>query len=281
MHLGNARTALLVWLQMRSQRGRLILRIEDLDTQRTRDFAYASIREDLSWLGLDWDLEFRQSERQAIYLDYLQQLDLYPCFCSRKEIRQAVSAPHGQELVYPGTCRSKVAAHEAGQPAWRWRVPEQTVRATDLQLGTLVQHLPTEVGDFVLQRNDGCIAYHLAVVIDDALMGVSHVLRGADLWEATPRQMALQQALGFETPVYCHVPLLRDFRGERLAKRQGAPPLAELRQRGENPEQILSELARSLGWEVPDRVSAQDLLQDYGQALARGDMALAALRENG
>lgn len=266
MHLGNARTALLAWLLCRSSGGRLILRLEDLDSQRVRDFAYDAIRRDLAWLGLDWDAEYLQSERLDIYAAYLSRLDTYPCYCTRKEIQAVASAPHDQELVYPGTCRlHKPRAERA--PAWRWRAPEQTIQVQDLRLGQLVQHLPSDVGDFVLQRNDGCFAYHFAVVVDDGLMGVNQVVRGEDLWFATPRQVALQQALGFPRPVYCHVPLMRDFRGQRLAKRQGAPPLAALREAGENPGRVLAELARSLDWTVPDEVSARELLKHYGRRL--------------
>ncbi|MBF2052572.1 MAG: tRNA glutamyl-Q(34) synthetase GluQRS [Candidatus Sericytochromatia bacterium] len=266
MHLGNARTALLAWLLCRASRGRLILRLEDLDTQRVRDFAYDAIRRDLVWLGLDWDAEYLQSDRLEIYTAYLSQLDTYPCYCTRKEIQAVASAPHGQELVYPGTCRLHPPRSERA-PAWRWRVPAQTLQVQDLRLGQLVQHLPSDVGDFVLQRNDGCFAYHFAVVVDDGLMGVNQVVRGEDLWSATPRQVALQQALGFQRPMYCHVPLMRDFRGQRLAKREGAPPLAALREAGEKPGRVLAELACSLGWTVPAEISAQELLTHYGMRL--------------
>lgn len=266
MHLGNARTALLAWLLCRASGGHLILRLEDLDAQRVRDFAYDAIRKDLAWLGLDWDTEYLQSERLAIYAAQLEKLDVYPCYCTRKEIQAVASAPHGQEWVYPGSCRTHKTVSDRS-PAWRWRVPNMTVQVQDLRLGTLAQHLPVEVGDFVLQRNDGCFAYHFAVVVDDGLMGVNQVLRGEDLWSATPRQVALQQALGFQRPVYCHVPLMHDFQGQRLAKRHGAPPLAALREAGESPGRVLAELSRSLGWEVPAEVSAQDLLRLYGADL--------------
>lgn len=268
MHLGNARTALLAWLHSRALGGLHLLRFEDLDTGRVRPWAYDTTRRDLEWLGLDWDAEFRQSERLSMYADAVSRLtaagETYPCTCTRREIRQAIEdsagAPHSHEPVYPGTCRLHAAL--PGRPAaLRWHVPDEVVCVTDaLTRTTLCQNLPAEVGDVVLQRNDGVYAYHLAVVVDDALMGVTDVVRGADLWTATPRQVALGRALGSAPPRYLHVPLMTDFRGERLAKRGGAPPLRALREGGEEAGRVLSALARSLGWEVPERVSAAELL---------------------
>lgn len=262
MHLGNARTALLAWLQVRAAGGTLILRIEDLDSTRMRPWAYAALSLDLAWLGLDWDQEYTQSQRRDIYAAYLPRLDTYLCSCSRKDIAEAASAPHGLEAVYPGTCRFGPINPERPL-ALRWRVPDQIMTVSDQCLGDLQQSLLGDVGDWVLRRNDGVYAYHLAVVIDDGLMGVTHVVRGADLWLSTPRQVALQQALGFMTPVYTHVPLMHDFRGERLAKRNGAPSVAALRTAGENPQRVVADLARSLGLEVPDMVSASELLQAF------------------
>lgn len=188
-----------------------------------RGWAFDTTRRDLEWLGLDWDAEFVQSERLDVYAEAVAQLDTYPCTCTRREVLAAIQAsagaPHGEEPVYPGTCRA--GSVNPGRPAaLRWRVPDETVCAHDVLTGeTLCQHLHGEVGDFVLRRNDGAYAYHLAVVVDDGLMGVTDVVRGADLWPATPRQVALQKALGSPTPRYLHVPLMTDFRGERLAKR--------------------------------------------------------------
>lgn len=275
MHLGNARSALLAWLQMRALGGRMLLRIEDLDKGRCRDFAYDALRQDLSWLGLSWDAEYIQSERLELYAQALAQLSTYTCSCSRKDIREAASAPHeptvGEALppVYPGTCRSG-PSHPERPLAIRWCCSPSTVCVRDLRLGELCQQLATEVGDLVLRRNDGVYAYHLAVVVDDGLMGVTHVTRGEDLWAATPAQVALQQALGYRRPVYLHLPLMRDFRGQRLAKRQGAPPLAALREAGESPEKVLAELAQSLGWHVPEQVSADELLQVFGHQVVMG-----------
>ncbi|OLV18033.1 tRNA glutamyl-Q(34) synthetase GluQRS [Deinococcus marmoris] len=267
MHLGNARTALLAWLHTRAHGGRHILRFEDLDTGRVRNWAYDATRRDLEWLGLDWDAEYLQSERLELYAEALARLDTYPCTCTRKEIAAVIQAsagaPHGEEDVYPGICRS---GSDPGRPAARrWRVPDETVCVSDGLTGeTLCQHLRSEVGDFVLQRNDGVFAYHFAVVVDDADMGVTDILRGTDLWTATPRQVALQGALGVPTPRYLHVPLMTDFRGERLAKRDGAPPVMALREAGESPGKVLSELARSLDFlplrAVPDEIGAADLI---------------------
>ncbi|SMB92311.1 glutamyl-tRNA synthetase [Deinococcus hopiensis KR-140] len=276
MHLGNARTALLAWLHSRALGGRHLLRFEDLDTGRVRPAAFGTTRHDLEWLGLDWDAEFVQSQRLEVYGATLARLSgmgqTYPCTCTRREVMQAVEesagAPHGAEPVYPGTCRLR-PSHPGRPAAIRWRVPDQTVCVTDaLTRETLCQQLPTEVGDFALQRNDGVFAYHLAVVVDDAAMGVTDVVRGADLWTATPRQAALQEVLGFPTPRYLHVPLMTDYRGERLAKRGGAPSLQALREGGESSGRVLSALVRSLGWEVPAEVKATDLLSLWRELLS-------------
>ncbi|GGJ32830.1 tRNA glutamyl-Q(34) synthetase GluQRS [Deinococcus roseus] len=259
MHLGNARTALLAWLHARSQNGRFILRFEDLDHTRVRPYAYDSIRSDLEWLGLDWDEEFIQSERIELYDQAFKKLDTYPCSCSRKDILESASAPHGAELVYPSTCLK--GGFRSDRPfSWRWKVPDVTVTLQDHLAGTLTQHLPSEVGDFVLRRNDGVYAYHLAVVVDDARMGVTEVVRGFDLFAATPRQVALQQTLGYSVPEYWHVPLMKDFQGVRLAKRNGAPSLHDLRNNNINPSAIVAELTKSLGYDAPGPISPMDLV---------------------
>ncbi|PTA69733.1 tRNA glutamyl-Q(34) synthetase GluQRS [Deinococcus arcticus] len=273
MHLGNARTALLAWLHTRAHGGRHLLRFEDLDTGRVRPGAADATRRDLAWLGLDWDEEVVQSARLPLYEAALARLDTYPCTCTRKEVQAAIQAsagaPHGAEPVYPGRCRAGTA-HPGRPAARRWRVPDTVVCAHDALTGqTLCQHLPRDVGDLVLQRNDGVFAYHLAVVVDDGEAGVTDVVRGADLLSATPRQVALQGALGLPTPRYLHVPLLRDYRGERLAKRGGAPPLSALREGAEAPGRVLAELARSLGWLVPAEVGLDDLLPLWRAELAK------------
>lgn len=264
--MGNLRTALLVWLQMRHLGGRVILRIEDLDTGRCREAAEHSILQDLSWLGLDWDAFYRQSDRTAYYAEAMQQLQTYPCSCSRKDIQEAISAPHGRTRVYPGTCLSHPL--KKNRPtARRWHTPEMRVCVEDLYQPALCYDLTRQVGDFVLQRNDGAFAYHLAVVVDDGLMGVTHVVRGKDLWRATPQQVALQTCLSFPRPLYGHVPLLYEA-GKRMAKRDGSRGLTAYRAEGMTPQQVLSLLARSLDWDVPDSVSLESLLA----AIQRGEI---------
>ena len=265
MHPGNARTALLAWLHTRAHHGRHILRIEDLDTGRVRPGMTDLIRTDLTWLGLDWDCEYIQSKRGEYYAAALARLRTYPCTCTRREITEAIQssagAPHGAEPVYPGTCRHQTTDRPAAQ---RWTVPDETICLTDGWTGEpLCQHLSSEVGDFVLQRADGVYAYHLAAVVDDAEMKVTDVVRGADLLSSTPRQIALQRALGYPTPRYCHVPLMTDFAGERLAKRSGAPTVQAIRESGIAPQRVLAVLARSLGWAVPQEVGAAELIQVY------------------
>ena len=272
MHLGNARTALLAWLHSRVVGARHLLRFEDLDRGRVRPWAYDLLRLDLEWLGLTWDEEYIQSERLDLYETALRRLPSYPCTCTRRDIQAAIQdtagAPHGAEPVYPGTCRSG-PSHPDRPAALRWRVPDLTVCAHDVyRQETLCQHLPAEVGDIVLRRNDGVYAYHLAVVVDDAAMGVTDIVRGADLWTATPRQIALQGALGAPTPKYLHVPLMTDHQGLRLAKRDGAPPVRTYREQGTPPGRLLAELARSLGWAVPDEVTADDLRVHWRAELA-------------
>ena len=276
MHLGNARTALLAWLQARAIYATHILRFEDLDHSRVRPFAFDSIRRDLEWLGLSWDLENVQSQRLEHYAAALNQLETYPCTCSKREIEAIASAPHGQEPIYPQTCLNGGAVldkaaltrpvRRADTPAaLRWRVPEETVRFTDHLLGPLEQNLALEVGDFPLRRSDGIYAYHLAVVVDDALMGVTHVLRGADLLSSTPRQIALQRALEYPTPQYWHVPLMTDYRGERLAKRNGAPSVTNLRESGYSAGALHADLVRSLGWLDVVQLELPELLERFKQ----------------
>ncbi|GGJ64446.1 glutamyl-Q tRNA(Asp) synthetase [Deinococcus aquiradiocola] len=266
MHLGNLRTALLAWLQARSVGGDFHLRFEDLDTGRVRPAAYDITRRDLAWLGLDWDSETRQSDRQHHYAHALSRLPTYPCTCTRREVlaamQDAAGAPHGPEPVYPGTC---LHGHDPARPAARrWHTPDARVCVPDHWTGEQVcQTLKTDAGDFVLRRNDGVYAYHLAVVVDDALTGVTDVLRGQDLQAAMPRQAALAGALGYAAPRYWQVPLLTDYRGERLAKRGGAPSVQALREGGQDPARLRAELLASLGWPVGESVGVPEALGAY------------------
>ena len=255
LHLGNARTFLLAWLQARAAGGRLVMRVEDLDPQRSKAEHERRQLADLRWLGLDWDEgperggphgPYRQSERGELYAAALAELDHYPCTCTRRELREASVAPHGREPVYPGTCRGG-PSHPERPAARRWRVPRGRVCVDDRLLGERCEDVGEEVGDFVLRRADGAWAYQLAVVVDDADMGVTEVLRGADLWPSTPRQVLLQRSLGLPTPRYTHVPLVVGPDGGKLNKRHGAPDLSALREAGVDPRRVLARLAQSAG----------------------------------
>lgn len=275
-HLGNARTSLIGWLSARKAGGAMIMRVEDLDPQRCRPEFEASQLEDLRWLGLDWDEgpdvggphgPYRQSERALLHAEHAARLDTYPCTCTRREIHEASTAPHGMEAVYPGTCRQG-PTHPERPAALRWRAPDDVVRVGDALAGSLGQNIAGEVGDFVLRRNDGAWAYQLAVVVDDAHMGITEVCRGADLWTSTPRQVALQRALGFDAPVYAHVPLVLGPDGRKLNKRHGAPDLTALREGGADPRAVVAALARSAGLldAGVGRVSPAELVPDFEMA---------------
>jgi glutamyl-tRNA synthetase len=237
LHLGNLRTAMLAWLSARKAGGRFLMRMEDLDAGRVRPGVEERQLADLAAIGVDWDGPVvRQSERLGLYADALAQLDadglLYPCFCTRAEIREAASAPHGAlpEGAYPGTCRAlsqreRAEREAAGRPpALRVRAGSARVELDDGLLGRLTG----TVDDFVVRRGDGAYAYNLAVVVDDARQGVDQVVRGADLAESTPRQAWLARTLGLSRPEYVHVPLVLGPDGARLAKRHGAVTLREL-----------------------------------------------------
>lgn len=285
LHLGNLRTALCAWLWARRAGGSFVLRIEDLDQPRVRVDATARMLADLRWLGIDWDEgpevggpfgPYYQSERQALYLDALATLRargvLYPCYCSRAELTRLASAPAPGEdgPRYPGTCRTLSAKqrqqHErAGKrPAWRVRLPEGMVNFMDLVQGPQTQDVAAAVGDIIVQRSDGIIAYQLAVVVDDGWMGITQVVRGADLLASTPRQIALGRLLGWPQPAYAHVPLLTDATGAKLSKRERSAGLAPLQAAGMSPEVVIGQLAASMGM-VPDAtpISMHDLLMRF------------------
>lgn len=285
LHLGNLRTALLAWLFARAAGGEFILRVEDLDRPRVRPGATEGMLADLRWLGLDWDegpdvggayAPYAQSERQALYETYLQRLSeaglVYPCYCSRAEIARAASAPHGDEGPrYPGICRHLSAArrraYEAAgrRPSLRFRVDdERVVSFRDLVAGQVSQHVQESVGDFILRRSDGIFAYQFAVVIDDGLMRVNQVVRGADLLSSTARQILLFETLGFAVPAFAHVPLWLDSAGQRLSKRIQSAGLQPLRAGGATPELIIGQLASSCGLAQPgELVSASQLAARY------------------
>jgi glutamyl-tRNA synthetase len=267
LHLGNARTALLAWLDARSRGGGLAMRVEDLDGPRVRPGLEARILEELRWLGLDWDEgpdvggphgPYRQSERGDRYAAALDRLRagglVYPCFCSRAGIAQASQAPHASDEGprYPGTCRDLSPAERTARgarrpPAWRFRVPDGPVGFRDGFHGKCSFDVAATVGDFVVARADGVPAYQLAVVVDDGAMEVTDVLRGDDLLPSTSRQLLLYRALGLPPPRFVHVPLVVGPDGERLAKRHGALSVGELRERGADPAAVVGLLAAASG----------------------------------
>jgi glutamyl-queuosine tRNA(Asp) synthetase len=274
MHLGNARTALLAWLQARAASGTFVLRLEDLDVGRVRVGAADLILRDLEWLGLDWDEgwdiggplgPYVQSKRSSTYEAYAARLETYPCTCTRKEVEAAASAPHemdGLEPRYPGICRDGVT-HPERPRALRFRVPDLEVKFSDGFRGEYAQNVQRSVGDFVIRRNDGVWAYQLACVVDDIEMQITDVLRGEDLLSSTPRQMLLYEAFEQLKPRFWHVPLMTDYHGERLAKRGGASSLRALRDGGANSRAVLRDLAQSLGWAVNAPCEARDLLEVF------------------
>lgn len=279
LHLGNAWAFLLAWLSARARGGELILRMEDIDPRRSRPEYATALLEDLRWLGLDWDYGpgglrgdtpswppagavgayapgadgafFYQSRRAAVYAAALDALDAagmtYPCFCTRREVRQLAGAPHADEpcAPYPGTCRrlsdgERAARLAAGRrPCVRLRCPDCVWSFEDAVMGPRAARLDECGGDFALRRSDGVVAYQLATALDDGLMGVTDVARGRDILPSTPRQLALLRLLGLPAPRYAHFPLLLDSEGERFAKRHRSLTLAALRERGVSPRRIV------------------------------------------
>ena len=250
MHVGHAAAALVTWCRARERGGTIAMRIEDIDGPRVVDGSAEQILVDHRWLGLDWDDgPVYQSSRFARYnvaLDKLQQAGLvYRCSCSRADVAQAASAPHGPGgLVYPGTCRGGPTQPERPQ-TWRFKMPEPAPPFDDELCGP--QRDADPCGDFVVQRADGQWSYQLAVVVDDAEMGVTEVVRGRDLLSSTPRQIALHNALGYKPPAFAHVPLVVDEHGKRLASRHKAIGVGAYRDAGWQPEQVLGALAFGLG----------------------------------
>jgi glutamyl-tRNA synthetase len=271
-HVGNARTYLIAWLAARAAGGRVVLRLEDIDSPRVKPGAAAQAYEDLRWLGLDWDGEpLVQSRRLEVYEAALRRLQarelVYPCACSRLDVERAASAPHAEHEgpVYPGTCafrRVADAAALARPHAWRFRVPagQSLGEFVDGFLGRTRYDLGRAGGDFVVWKSAGTPAYQLAVVVDDAALSVTDVIRGDDLVLSTPRQILLYQALGLRPPRFAHVPLVVGGDGRRLAKRHGDTRLAALREAGVRAEALTGLLAWSCGWiDKPEPVAPRDL----------------------
>ncbi len=271
LHLGNLRTALVAWLFARKAGSRFVMRIDDLDRGRSREQFVEEQLGDLRALGLDWDGDvLRQSTRGDAYDAAIAQLGdrVYGCWCTRAEIREAASAPHGPPDAYPGTCRELTAAQRAERAA-SGRPPALRVRADAAQVtisDRLAGSVTSVVDDFVIKRNDGDHAYNLAVVVDDAQQGVEEVVRGADLLDSTPRQAWLARTLGLPVPAYAHVPLVLGADGKRLAKRHGDHPSVDAR----------ALLARSLELAGPgEQPSLQTLLERFDpERLPRDPMRL-------
>ncbi len=272
MHLGNVFSALLAWLSLRSVGGRMLLRIEDLDPDRSKREYADAIREDLCWLGLDWDEETPcQSQRTAHYaaaFSRLQAQDLvYPCYCTRAELH-AASAPHASDgqTIYPGTCRSITENQRLAigrSPAWRLKTRDETISFCDGLQGFYQENLLHDCGDFIIRRSDGVYAYQLAVVVDDGDMGMTQVVRGCDLLSSTPRQLYLYSLLGYEAPQFYHVPLLVAPDGRRLSKRDGDLDLQALRTRF-TAQQLVGCLAYGAGLlPKPESCTPQELAEHF------------------
>lgn len=268
MHLGNVFTALLAWLSVRSQKGKMLLRIEDLDPDRSKREYIDALKDDLAWLGLTYDEEMPlQSTRAARYAEAFAKLPTYPCYCTRNELHDA-SAPHASDgkLIYAGTCRNLTEAERSAKhrtPAWRVCVPDIEIAFTDGVYGVQRENLAKDCGDFIVRRSDGVYAYQLAVVCDDADGGVTEVVRGCDLLDSTPRQIWLYQALGLPVPRFYHVPLLVAPDGKRLSKREKSLDIAHLRERY-TPEELIGRLAYYAGLTAaPVPVSAAELIERF------------------
>lgn len=259
LHVGHARTFWIAAQRAKSQNGTLILRNEDLDPQRCRPEFASAMFEDLKWLGIHWSEgpdcggpygPYSQCERRSFYLEAWRRLRdagmIYPCTCSRKDLAQSASAPNNEaddEPRYPGTCRNRSAASYSAPAGvnWRFRVPDgEAIEFTDLNLGPKRYIAGIDFGDFLVWRRDDVPAYQLAVVVDDAAMQITEVVRGADLLKSTARQILLLRALGLNALGYFHCELVRDERGVRLAKRHDALSIRHLRERGCTPEQVLA-----------------------------------------
>lgn len=300
IHVGNARTALVAWLSARSRGGAFVWRLEDLDLPRVVPGMAEAQREDLAWLGLDWDegpdvggpfAPYAQSERFSLYEEALELLArsgrLFPCKLSRKDLQAIASAPHGPEgsPPYPAHLRPEglipdwLERHRvAGCPdaALRFLVDERPVSFRDRVFGDVAERVDRTVGDFVLKRRDGLYAYQLAVVVDDLRMGIDDLVRGRDLLDSTARQIQLIEALGGAPPEYAHVPLVVNARGEKLSKRDEGLTLRSLRERGARPGELVGWLAWSLGWlDRPEPCRPEELIPLFSwQTVGREDWRL-------
>ena len=284
LHLGNARTALLAWLRARAAGGTFVIRVEDLDGPRTKPEALLGNLEELRWLGLDWDegpdvggphAPYLQSQRTELYEAALRKLQdaglTFPCYLSRRELAEVGSAPHGPSSAVYGEAERRASqqlapgkAAEGRQPSIRFAVPDRSLHFTDALAGPQSVDVLRQVGHFVIRRSDGLFAYQLAVVVDDAAMGITEVVRGADLLESTAAQLLLYEALGHRPPTFAYAPLMLDEEGKRLAKRRGSRTLHELRAAGVAPEQLVGTLAHGLDLiPEPSPMTPRELLTHY------------------
>ena len=288
LHLGNARTALLAWTQVRRLGGVFVLRVEDVDPVRCRPALESDQLEDLRWLGIDWDEgpdlgggfgPYRQSERGEIYAEAAARLSTFPCSCTRRELRASGGGP------YAGTCAERPA--QPHRPlALRWDPGPACTRFEDACAGVVEERVKETVGACVVRRTDGVWSYQLAVAVDDLRMEMTHILRGADLLDSTARQLAIMEALSPSTPAstdhgarprYAHVPVIHGPDGRKLSKRHGAPDLTALREGGADPTRVVAFLARSMGMLTHDVRSArpQDLVSTFRlEDVARAPRAL-------
>lgn len=285
LHLGNASSALLAWLSVRSRGGNFVMRVEDIDRNRSRAELVDRILDDLRWLGLDWDegpdvggphTPYEQWPRRSLHAQALTTLKqsgrVYPCFCSRRDIASAASAPQtpGDELRYPGTCRGVVPGAAArriesgDRHAWRFRVPEGAPQIFDDLVHGPWGADSAPASDFIVFRGAHSPAYQLAVVVDDAAMGIDEVVRGDDLLTSTQRQLLLYEALGLPAPAFGHVPLLFGPDGARLSKRQQGITIRELRARGFTADDLVGRLAHLLSLRpTPEPTTARDLVPGF------------------
>lgn len=291
IHLGNIFCSLLAWLHAKAQGGEIVLRIEDLDKVRCPRPNADLLAKDLEWLGLTWDKgayvsadgeSYFQSQRFEIYAEYFAKLKeqglIYPCFCSRGQLH-AAEAPHLSDgrILYAGTCKGLTPAEQEEraklrQPAYRLQVADEAISFVDGNYGRQSYNLMEESGDFIIRRSDGVYAYQLAVTIDDALMGITEVVRGCDLLSSTPMQLYLYKLLGFNPPSFLHIPLLMAPDGRRLAKRDKDLDLSVMRQQYDSPEPIIGYLAYLAG-QIPkaEPISTTELAKIFNPRLIPTD----------
>lgn len=283
LHAGNIFAYLIAWLSAKAHNGRIVLRIEDLDPERSKAAFAHAIQKDLEMLGLVWDegpyhQHCRDEAYEIAYECIKRELSVYPCFCTRADLA-ASSAPHvGEMRIYPGTCRTLPPdmTHErmerGERPAWRLAVPNETFAFEDAFQGWHERNLVDECGDFILRRKDGAFAYQLAVVVDDAEQGITEVIRGIDLLSSTPQQMLLQRTIKASTPHYGHIPLLVNERGRRLSKRDGDASLDEMMRKLGSPEAVIGHIAHIGGLLDEDEPASPDeLINVYDEEHLKGE----------